>query len=172
MAVGLQKVLRVSRHSPSSNEDIINVHSTSNLEPGGWFEQFEGGCDVLSDDGSLPKDSYLASWGPNIIGAAARSEHPVDTLDTMRAEIEKAGFVDIQEKVYKWPIGAWPKNQLLKEAGRLNWHMWKTGMDGYATYLLTKFGLPEPWSPEEVQVYVGKARAEINNQKYHIYHYS
>ncbi|KAJ9481669.1 hypothetical protein VN97_g11799 [Penicillium thymicola] len=143
-----------------------------NLEPGGWFEQFEGGCNVISDDGSLPKDSCLASWGPNIVGAAARSGRSVDTLDTMRGEIKKAGFIELREKVYKWPIGPWPRDPVLKEAGRLNWHMWKTGMDGYATYLLTKFGLPEPWSLERVQVFVAKARAEINNPKYHIYHVS
>ncbi|CAI7670279.1 unnamed protein product [Penicillium manginii] len=143
-----------------------------NLEPGGWFEQFEGGCNVLSDDNTLPKDSVLASWGPNILGAAALSGRPVDTLDTMRKEIEKAGFIDLHEKVYRWPIGPWPRDPVLKEAGRLNWHMWKTGMDGYATYLLTKFGLPEPWSIEEVQVFVAKARAEIHNPKYHIYHFS
>lgn len=90
----------------------------------------------------------------------------------MRGEIEKAGFVDLREKVYKWPIGAWPRDPVLKEAGRLNWHMWRTGLDGYARYLLTKFGLPEPWSIEEVQVYVAKVRAEINNPRYHIYHRS
>jgi hypothetical protein len=46
------------------------------------------------------------------------------------------------------------------------------GMDGYATYLLTMFGLPEPWSIEEVQVFVAKARAETKNPKHHIYHFS
>lgn len=151
---------------------LITSFFSRNLEPGGWFEQFEGGCEVLSDDRSLPEDSILASWGPNIIGAAALSGRPVDTIDTMRKEIEKAGFIDLHEKVYRWPIGPWPKDPVLKEAGRLNWHMWKTGMDGYATYLLTKFGLPEPWSIEEVQVFVAKARAEINNPKHHIYHFS
>ncbi|KAJ5386837.1 hypothetical protein N7509_009378 [Penicillium cosmopolitanum] len=152
--------------------DNVYRQCYENLEPGGWFEQFEGGCEVLSDDRSLPEDSILASWGPNIIGAAALSGRPVDTIDTMRKEIEKAGFIDLHEKVYRWPIGPWPKDPVLKEAGRLNWHMWKTGMDGYATYLLTKFGLPEPWSIEEVQVFVAKARAEINNPKHHIYHFS
>ncbi|KAJ5862016.1 hypothetical protein N7455_006084 [Penicillium solitum] len=103
-----------------------------NLEPGGWFEQFEGGCNVISDDGSLPKDSCLASKGPNIVGAAARPGRSVDTLDTMRGEIKKAGFIELREK----------------------------------------FGLPEPWSLEQVQVFVAKARAEIRNPKYRIYHVS
>lgn len=36
-------------------------------------------------------------------------------------------------------------------------------------FILTKFGLPQPWSPEEVQVILAKARNEYNNNKYHMY---
>lgn len=133
------------------------------------MEQFEGDCNLVADDDSLPKDNILHTWGPNIIGAAGKSGRPLDTLDTMREQIEKAGFVDIHEKVYKWPIGPWPKDPVLKETGRLNHHMWKAGMEGWAMYLLTKFGLPQPWSKEEVQVYVAKARAEVQNPRHHIY---
>ena len=133
------------------------------------MEQFEGDCNLLVDDDSLPKDNILHTWGPNIIGAASNSGRPADTLDTMREQIEKAGFVDIHEKVYKWPIGPWPRDPVLKETGRLNHHMWMTGMDGWAMYLLTKFGLPQPWSKEEVQVYVAKARAEVQNPRHHLY---
>ncbi|KAJ5730705.1 uncharacterized protein N7483_005213 [Penicillium malachiteum] len=152
--------------------DTVYKQCYDNLTPGGWFEQFEGGCDLLSDDGSLPEDSILTQWGKNIVAAASNAGKPVDTLDTMRTEIEKAGFVDIHEKVYKWPIGPWPRDSVLKEAGRLSYHMWRTGMEGWAMYLLTKYGVPEPWSKEEVQVYVAKARRDIQNPTYHIYHKS
>jgi hypothetical protein len=132
----------------------------------------ESDCNVLSDDNSIPEDSMLNSWGENVIGSAARSGRPVETVDTMRSAIENAGFVDIHEKVYKWPIGMWPKDPVLKEAGRLNHHMWKTGLEGWAMWLLTKFGNPEPWTKEQVHVYVAKARADIVNPQHHIYHYS
>ena len=36
-------------------------------------------------------------------------------------------------------------------------------------FILTKYGLPQPWSPEEVQALLAKARSEYNNNKYHIY---
>lgn len=36
-------------------------------------------------------------------------------------------------------------------------------------FILAKFGLPQPWSPEEVQVILAKARNENNNNKYHLY---
>ncbi|KAJ5912936.1 hypothetical protein N7504_001819 [Penicillium tannophilum] len=140
-----------------------------NLTPGGWIEQFEGACHIMSDDGSLPEDSILASWGDNLIAASNKSGRPMGTLDTMREQIEKAGFIDVHEKVYKWPIGGWAKDPVLKEAGRLNSTMWKSGMEGWAMYLLTRYGTPKPWSKQEVQVLVAKARAEVKNPAHHIY---
>lgn len=43
--------------------------------------------------------------------------------------------------------------------------------DGILTctqWLLTKYGAPKPWSPEEVHVYVAQARNELK-AGYHIY---
>ena len=90
----------------------------------------------------------------------------------MKAQIEKAGFVNVQEKLYKCPLGSWPKHKIYKDAGRVNMEHWKTGLEGWAMYLLTKYGLPTPWSAEEVQVYVAKVRNEISNPSLHCYHYT
>lgn len=38
----------------------------------------------------------------------------------MPETIREAGFVDIQEKSYKWPIGPWPRDQKYKEAGTVH----------------------------------------------------
>lgn len=121
------------------------------------------------DDGTLPADSLMAGWGPNFNKVAATTGKPLDTVDTMRAAIENAGFINVREKVYKVPVGDWAKNPILKEAGRVNKAQLLQGMEGYGMYLLTKFGLPEPWSPEQVQVYLAKVRKEINTGGYHTY---
>ena len=87
----------------------------------------------------------------------------------MKAALEKAGFVDVQEKLYKWPIGPWPKDPILKEAGRLHYHQWTSGIEGWGMFFLTKYGMPKPWAPEEVQVLMAKVRAEIQNPRHHFY---
>lgn len=87
----------------------------------------------------------------------------------MQDAFRKAGFVDIHEKEYKWPIGPWARDQKYKEAGTVNYQHWMSGMEGWAMWLLCKFGAPEPWSQEEVIVYVAKLRAELQNPRYHIY---
>jgi hypothetical protein len=142
-----------------------------NLEPGGWFEQIEMNICCECDDGSVPADSILFTWGPRFFAAGDKLGKPLDVTKSMRASIEQAGFVDVHEKNDKWPIGAWLKDKSLKEAGFVNLEHWLAGMEGYAMYLLTKHGDPVPWSKEEVQVYVAQMRQALTNRHFHAYQY-
>jgi hypothetical protein len=143
--------------------------SNSNLRPGGWIEQLEASPAIKCDDGSLPPDNVLNDWGPEIMGCGERCGRPCDILDTMPARIRNAGFVDLYEKVYKWPIGPWAKNQQYKEAGAINLEHWMTGIEGWCMWLLTKFGAPEPWSMEKVQAFIAQIHNELKNPRFHIY---
>lgn len=127
---------------------------------------------VMSDDESLDPNSALAGWGPNFLACAERAGRPLDTQLTMKASLEKAGFVNVQEKLYKCPIGAWPRDKIFKDAGRINLEHWKLGLEGWAMYLLTKHGAPTPWTPDEVQVYVARIWNEISAPGLHSYHYT
>ena len=39
----------------------------------------------------------------------------------------------------------------------------------YALFILTKFGLPQPWSPQQVKVYLEKIQEEMNTPGVHAY---
>ncbi|KAF3386801.1 Secondary metabolism regulator LAE1 [Penicillium rolfsii] len=143
-----------------------------NLAPGGWIEQIEFDVRVRSDDGSLPADSVLAGWGDNFIGCAERAGRSLTTQETMRASIEAAGFVDVHERLYKVPMGPWAKDKLLKEIGLLNLQHWTAGLEGYAMWLLTKFGAPTPWTKEEVELYLVNVRKELKDSRIHAYGYA
>ncbi|KAJ5636924.1 uncharacterized protein N7484_010237 [Penicillium longicatenatum] len=149
--------------------DSIYQKCYENLEPGGWIEQLELDAHIESDDNSIPEDSMAATWGETTFGCAERSGRRIDTLNTMRASIEKAGFVEVHEKGYKWPIGPWARDAGLKEAGRLNYHMWTSGLEGWGMWLLTKFGAPRPWPREQVVAYVSKIRTELRSGQVHSY---
>ncbi|KAJ5743227.1 hypothetical protein N7533_010329 [Penicillium manginii] len=140
-----------------------------NIKPGGWIEQMEGNPRVRCDDGSIPDNNSCLLFGLECCRAADNWGRPVTLADNMKQELEKAGFVDVHVKEYKWPIGAWPKDPILKEAGRLHYHQWTSGMEGWAIFFLTKYGVPEPWSIEEVQVLMAKVRKEIHNPRHHLY---
>ncbi|OBT98479.1 hypothetical protein VE01_03534 [Pseudogymnoascus verrucosus] len=146
-----------------------------NLQPGGWIEQVELDVRVMSDDGSLKPDSLLAGWGQTFLDCASDAGRPLNTQTTMRDSIAAAGFTEIREKLYKCPIGEWPKHPVYKDAGRVNAVHWKSGLEGWAMWLLTKHGRPTPWSADEVRVYVAKVRRELTEGAavgLHIYHFT
>lgn len=95
----------------------------------------------------------------------------IKTIDEMSTSMKAAGFTNVQEQYFKLPIGPWAKNQKLKEAGRVCQDFWLSGLDGFAMFLLTKFGSPEPWSQEEVLTYTAKVRAEMKDPRHHAYHF-
>ncbi|KAJ6014010.1 hypothetical protein N7540_008601 [Penicillium herquei] len=152
--------------------DNLYQNCYKNLEPGGWVEQTEFDIRVYSDDGSLPKDSVLSEWGHMFITCGERAGLPLTTQETMRGALKQAGFVDIQEKLYKVPMGPWPRDKVLKEVGLLNYHHWMVGLEGYAMWFLTNYGSPDPWTKDEVEVYLAKVRLDLRNTKYHGYGYA
>jgi hypothetical protein len=90
----------------------------------------------------------------------------------MRNSLQKAGFVEIQEKHYRCPIGPWARDATLKEAGRLHYHHWTTGMEGWAMFMLTKWGVPKPWTREEVLVLLAKVRKELKDPHLHMFQHT
>ncbi|KAJ6028868.1 hypothetical protein N7540_004444 [Penicillium herquei] len=173
--------------SPEETDQLMK-QIYDNLEPGGWVEQMEIHPTIYCDDNSVPADNVLFDIGPRYIfiistidnpdkpltilrfdAAASQSGKPMDTMHTMRASIEKAGFVDVHERNVKWPIGPWPKNKTLKELGTINLAHWLSGMEGYTMFLMTKFGHPKPWSENEVHVYNSQMRKELLNPHHHVY---
>ncbi|KAJ5083679.1 hypothetical protein N7456_013106 [Penicillium angulare] len=137
----------------SSEWERVYQQCYDKLQPGAWFEQFEIGPFVESDDGTLPPDSALASWGPMLKACGERAGRSCSIISTMSSNIRRTGFVDVHERVYKWPIGPWPKDERIKEAGVMNFQHWMTGMEGWCMWLLTKYGTPQPWTTEEVYVF-------------------
>ncbi|KAJ6004699.1 hypothetical protein N7540_013068 [Penicillium herquei] len=154
--------------SPEETDQLME-QIYENLEPGGWVEQMEIHPTIYCDDKSVPADNVLFNIGPRFDAAARKSGKPMDTMNTMRASIEKAGFVDVHERNVKWPIGPWPKDRTLKELGSVNLSHWLTGMEGYTMFLMTKFGDPEPWTENEVHVYNSQMRKEFLNPCHHVY---
>ncbi|KAJ5253238.1 hypothetical protein N7489_003648 [Penicillium chrysogenum] len=141
--------------------ELVYKHCYDNLRIGGWIEQVEMSFIVQTDDGSLPPDNVLSHIGPNIIWCGTHAGRPCDTVDTISNSIRKAGYINVHEKTYKWPIGPWPKEKQLKEVGTVNFQHWITGLEGWCMWLFTKFGEPQPWAKEEVHVYVAQLRKEL-----------
>lgn len=107
----------------------VYAQAYEKLQPGGWIEQVELSPHFKSDDGTLQADSQIAKWGAYFESFAEKAGKPMNVYDTMRAGIEEAGFVNVQEKLYKLPMGGWARHPIFKDAGRLNAEQFRTGID-------------------------------------------
>lgn len=158
----------VDQNSKAEKKNLL-IFARS-LRPGGWIELLELTLDLQSEDNNWPQDCQLKEWYPLMRSAAEKSGRPLDLYDRCMDLVRDTGFVDIHEEIRKWPIGPWPRDKQLKEIGTVNLEHWLAGLEGYGMYLLTKFGVPKPWSKEEVQVWLAQIRNGLRNTNYHTCH--
>ena len=52
--------------------------------------------------------------------AASKMRGSSDAATRYKMQLEGAGFVNVQEIVYKWPTNRWPKDSKYKELGNLS----------------------------------------------------
>ena len=60
------------------------------------------------------------------------------TLEYMKGWMEDAGFVDVVEKKFVWPIGPWARDPKLKDMGRWGERNWADGLEGWVLALYTR----------------------------------
>ncbi|KAM3420373.1 hypothetical protein BST61_g3652 [Cercospora zeina] len=136
-------------------------------EPGGWLEQVEWSIQNRSADGSLSPDATLAKWSRYGIECGRRINKTFQIAETMAGLIKEAGFVDVVEKRFKWPIGPWSSDPRLKEIGRWNLLNWEEGMEGWVIAPYTRV---LGWSVNDVQDWLQEIRRALRDRKKHVYH--
>ncbi|KAL8766184.1 MAG: hypothetical protein Q9209_006949 [Squamulea sp. 1 TL-2023] len=123
-------------------------------------------CRFTSDDNTLLETHNLTRWSHLIIEAAVKYNRPIPRYTDYLGWFEKAGFTNIRQVVFKSPTNPWPKNKLLKEAGKFQLLAHIEGLEGVSLGLLTR-GLD--WTAEEVKVLIAKCRPELKDRSIHSY---
>ena len=89
-----------------------------NLNPGGWVELLDPSFPARSDDGTLAPDSPLAKYNELWLEASTKAGSPVNAADNHKQRLIDAGFINVTQVEYKWPIGPWPKEKNAKLLGK------------------------------------------------------
>ena len=137
------------------------------LKPGGWVENQEFDCTIVSDDGTFPENSKIAEWprlwnqSVETIGKTGRC-NPQKMVEQMK----EAGFINTQIIAKKMPIGPWPKDPMLKESGKFGLIALSTGVYGMSVRL---FKDVLGWSEEQLQVFLAEFRKELMKKSIHSY---
>jgi len=136
------------------------------LKPGGYFEMQEFSLKPTSIDGSI-HGTALEAWMTKLVeGAAILGK---DWLCTQHYTewFKEAGFVDVVERQFAWPSNTWPKGRKQKEIG---YTTMTNSLKGLSAVSMAVFTRAYGWSAEEVEVYLGPVKRDIQDKSIHAYY--
>lgn len=90
----------------------------SALTPGGYLE-LQDCCAPWSSLDNTLQATTLWKYHSMTIAAAASLGRDVTQVVKYKAFFEEAGFVDVKEVHYQWPVGPWAKGEKMKRVGSL-----------------------------------------------------
>ena len=140
--------------------------SFDHLKPGGWLELSCTIPEIHSDDNSIPKDSAYVEAGRIFVEMARKMGSPLDAPRLWKEQVQHNGFVDVEEVIYKLPMGPWPKDKRLKEIGAVERKMI---LEGFEAYLLRGYTQVLGGDPNTLQVILAQARRELSDSRIHTY---
>ena len=119
-----------------------------------------------SDDGTLTEDNPLYRASALCVEAGNVSGRHNNAAPYYKSYMERAGFVDVVERRFKWPLNDWPKDPHYKELGMWCRQNLDTGVEGMFMALFTRY---LGWTKEEVLVFCGEVRAALRDRSVHAY---
>jgi SAM-dependent methyltransferase len=137
------------------------------MKPGGWIQQTEISIMCESDDGTVKEGHVMREWSHKLLELGEQRGRTFNVADRIVGWIKGAGFEAMEHKVFKAPIGKWPKDPKLKEVGLCNYFFCYEACEGWALLLLTHVA---GWSLEESQAYIAQFRKALNDQGNHAYY--
>ncbi|RSL84823.1 hypothetical protein CEP51_003664 [Fusarium floridanum] len=139
------------------------------LKPGGYIESHEALSRMDCDDGSIHEKSAMHQWGKFFVEGGKKIGRSFTIVEdgVQRKGMEEAGFVNIEERNFKVPIGGWPHDPKQKEIGRYAQATLEQDIEGYVLFMANTV---EGWSKEEVEVYIRLLRRELHSGKMHPYY--
>ncbi|KAI8650769.1 hypothetical protein NCS57_01411800 [Fusarium keratoplasticum] len=137
------------------------------LSAEGWYEIQDIQLPVFCDDGTLdPKTSPITKWQEGLIDASKKLGRPLGASDQYKDILERTGFQNVHETIFRWPTNSWPKDRKLKELGKWNLANFDAGLEGVSLALFTRV---LSWSKEDVMALCTDVRRELRNPKVHGY---
>lgn len=158
--------LRTS-HAAVHNRTKLYEQCFRSLKPGGYLEEVEYSPEFTSEDDSVPPGSAITQW--NDMAKDCESKLPAEELYIfrhMKRYFTAAGFENVHEEAYRWPLGPWPKDKVLKDLGTWGRAHVDMGLENWVLRLLTSFG----WTLEAIMALCAGVRRQMRTPGVHAIH--
>ncbi|TID16925.1 S-adenosyl-L-methionine-dependent methyltransferase [Venturia nashicola] len=146
--------------------DELFAQAFRHTKPGGWVEIVEHSVEPTCDDGTMPPGHFYEEWGRTVITCGETAGKSFRIWKEAKGYMERAGFVEIHEVRYRWPMNGWSSDPMQKEIGRWNQLRLHDGIEGFMLRLLTRV---LGWSYERSQVFLATMRNAVKDYRVHAY---
>ncbi|KAJ5601196.1 hypothetical protein N7510_010730 [Penicillium lagena] len=148
------------------NPDQVFNQAYDNLKPNGWFEMSTMEPTTYSDDGTDVRATSMVEAIKHMHESSKLFGKDLMSSLTWRQRMEKAGFVNVKEEIYKLPQSPWPKDPKLKDLGRYHQLNMLEAMPPYTYALLTRV---LGWNRVEIEALLAGVRQELRDLSIHLY---
>lgn len=149
------------------NWDKLFRQAYAHTRPGGYIELQEMDYMAVIQPTSRNPGTSLNTWCVEQGKAALKVGVNLRTsVEFMQKSLENAGFIDVTVREYKLPIGPWPKQKRLRDAGLLQLSAMLEGIEGLSLRLLKFY---DGWTLDELKVLLAKVRTELKDPGCHGY---
>ncbi|KAH7402917.1 S-adenosyl-L-methionine-dependent methyltransferase [Pyrenochaeta sp. MPI-SDFR-AT-0127] len=139
----------------------------THLKPGGWIQLASTIPGALTDDDSIPPNSGYVESGRLYAEIAEKMGAPLDAPRSWAEQMRVAGFRNVQDEVFKLPMGPWPRSKRLRTVGRLEQIMILEG--GFEAYMLRGYTQVLGRRAEDLQIILALAKREVRDPNVHTY---
>jgi hypothetical protein len=136
------------------------------LKPNAYFEFAETTIRVWSDDGSLKEGSPYSQYLDHLREGSEKRGQRMDIAHELKNMAEQAGFEDVVEKVYMFPLGPWPKDEKLREIGQWVALHNADAVDAFGLRLYTQ---DLGWDSDSAKVHLALAKEQLRDKSLHAY---
>ncbi|EEQ90671.2 TAM domain methyltransferase [Blastomyces dermatitidis ER-3] len=136
------------------------------LAPGGFLEVQGMETKFFSDDGTHERAVTATQWQQLLEEASRQVGKELGVEGSWKQWMEQAGFVDVEEVVFKVPLSPWPQDPRLKELGRYQATHVQEMVRSYSLALFTRV---LGWSKDELDVLLWAVGNDLRNRGTHLY---
>ncbi|KAH8896043.1 S-adenosyl-L-methionine-dependent methyltransferase [Thozetella sp. PMI_491] len=135
------------------------------LEPGGWLELQDFYFPWGYADNAEPKDTAIYKWNQLCLEGSTKSGRPWTHAQHYKRYLEEAGFEEVVERRFYWPMGPWAEGKYYQTLGRFMQQVILDGLHGISFKVITALG----WSAEEIKLFLDDVRKELTSPSVHTY---
>jgi hypothetical protein len=115
---------------------------------------------------SSGEGTQLMRWVGLMLEAATKLGRDWAKVNKYKGWMENAGFADVKEMRFAWPMNTWPRGKHYKTLSAWAGQNMKDGLEGFSMAALTR---ALGWTAEEVNVLLADVRRDLDDRNIHAY---